>query len=39
MHVVQPNKDQLNNLIKKKFKFIAYSMDSVIIQKYYQYPL
>tara|TARA_Y100000389_G_C17444722_1_gene510843 strand:- start:11 stop:769 length:759 start_codon:yes stop_codon:yes gene_type:complete len=39
MHIVRPNKDELKSLIKKKFKFLAYSMDSVIIQNYYQYPL
>ena len=39
MHVVKPDKIELKKLIKKKFKFLAYSMDSVIIQKYYQYPL
>jgi len=39
MHVVKPNKKELKSLIRKKFKFLAYSMDSVIIQNYYQYPL
>jgi len=39
MHVVKPNKKELKSLIHKKFKFLAYSMDSVIIQNYYQYPL
>ena len=39
MHVVKPDKKELKSLIHKKFKFLAYSMDSVIIQNYYQYPL
>ena len=39
MHVVRPDKKELEGLIKKKFKFLAYTMDSVIIQNYYQYPI
>jgi 2-dehydro-3-deoxyglucarate aldolase len=39
VHVVKPNKNELEILIKKKYKFLAYTMDSVIIQNFYQNPL
>ena len=35
IHIVQPNKKDLNKAIKNGFQFIAYSLDSVILNKFY----
>jgi 2-dehydro-3-deoxyglucarate aldolase len=39
IHIVNPNADELNNKIKEKYQFIAYSIDSVFLSTECQNPI